>query len=260
MKTTATRSLILFAAILGFTAVGAFAQRSNLTRGQWKLTEAYNRAVTRSMAFIDIDKSLTKFTGNTGCNGMFGTMSVRGRSIRLSSVGTTKRFCKLMEGNVAEETYLKALSETAAFKADTRTLYFFDRRGRRLLTFTRVADALDEGSGSLGDSKWVLEQIKNRQPFAALPYAFINFDEQKGSAGGDSSCNVFGGSYTAKGSSISITDVIATMRACVEDNKMAVEREMLDGLRTADRYEIREGRLYLYRRAELLLTFRGDKK
>jgi heat shock protein HslJ len=50
------------------------------------------------------------------------------------------------------------------------------------------------------------------------------------------------------------------MRACVEDNKMSVEREMLDGLRAARKYEIRDDRLYLYRGSELLLTFRGEDK
>ena len=260
MTYTATRLFIVITAIIGLTAVPTFAQRSNLTRGQWKLTEAYNRAVTRSAAFIDIEEGLTKFNGNTGCNGMVGTMSVRGRSIHLSSVATTKRYCKLMGGNVVEGTFLKALNDTATFAANARTLRLYDRRGRQILTFTRVADASGEATAALGDRKWVLEQIKNRQTFAALPYAFVNFDESKGSAGGNSGCNVFGGSYTAKGSSIRITDVIGTMRACEEDNKMAVEREMFDGLRNADRYEIRDDRLYLYRRSELLLTFRGEKK
>jgi heat shock protein HslJ len=50
------------------------------------------------------------------------------------------------------------------------------------------------------------------------------------------------------------------MRACIEDRRMEIERGFLDGLRTADRYEIRADRLYLYRREKLLLTFQGRKK
>jgi len=41
---------------------------------------------------------------------------------------------------------------------------------------------------------------------------------------------------------------------------MAVERDMLDGLRVARRFDIRDGRLFLYRGNDLLLTFRGENK
>jgi heat shock protein HslJ len=86
------------------------------------------------------------------------------------------------------------------------------------------------------------------------------FDKNKGSAGGNSSCNVFGGSYTATGRTLKITEVISTMRACIEDDRMSIEREFLDGLRQANRYEIERGKLMLYRNQRLLLTFDGERK
>ena len=41
---------------------------------------------------------------------------------------------------------------------------------------------------------------------------------------------------------------------------MNIERDFLDGLRSADRYEVKGDKLMLYRRNKLLLTFTGRKK
>jgi len=164
-----------------------------------------------------------------------------------------------MAGNIPESTFLKALEDATRYSQTNGTLRLMDRRGRTVLRLTRVRNE-QPTLGRLQDRKWVLEQIKGRQTFVPLPYAFVNFDAQKGSAGGNSGCNVFGGNYKASGSSITISNIISTMRACIEDDKMAVERDMLDGLRVARRFDIRDGRLFLYRGNDLLLTFRGENK
>jgi heat shock protein HslJ len=144
---------------------------------------------------------------------------------------------------------------------DTLELY---RRNHLVMKFTAIAreypDSSDSSMIRLEDGKWMLEQIGTRVNIKALPEAFVVFDEKKYSAGGNSSCNVFGGSYTATGDRLRITNVISTMRACIEDERMQVEREFLDGLRNANRFVVRDGRLMLYRGNEILLTFRGEKK
>ncbi|MEP6787873.1 MAG: META domain-containing protein [Acidobacteriota bacterium] len=258
MRFTATRSFLLLSALILFASAGVFAKSGKLDNTQWKLVEANGKAVTNSSAAIDINGDSTKFTGSTGCNRMFGGLWVRGINIGFQNIGTTKMMCKLMAGNVAEGEFLKALGDARRFRVNG-DLRLLDGRGRTLLRFTRVRS--DQGGAiRLQDKKWVLESIKGRQTFVALPYAFINFDADKGGAGGDSSCNVYGGNYSVHGKSIAITNVISTMRACIEDDKMSVEREMLDGLRKATRFEIKDNSLSLYRSKELLLTFRGENK
>jgi heat shock protein HslJ len=170
-----------------------------------------------------------------------------------------------MAGNVAESVYTDALKNAASYRRNGNVLRMYDRRGRKTLEFTRILggdrdDSDDTDRWELEDRKWVLEQIRGRQTLVALPKAFLNFDERKGSAGGDTSCNVFGGSYRTSGETIAFTDIIGTMRACVEDDRMSVERDFMDGLRAANRYEIRNGRLYLFKGKQILLTFRGDNK
>jgi heat shock protein HslJ len=50
------------------------------------------------------------------------------------------------------------------------------------------------------------------------------------------------------------------MRACIEDERMKIERDFLDGLEKANRYEIQREKLMLYQSNRLLLTFKGEAK
>jgi heat shock protein HslJ len=112
----------------------------------------------------------------------------------------------------------------------------------------------------LEDRKWILASLNGSAIPKVEQEAFLVFDPAKGSAGGDTSCNAYGGSYKVNGNKISITQIISTMRACIEDERMNIERGFLDGLRSADRYEIKADELMLYRRNKLMLTFVGRRK
>jgi len=259
MKRTATLFFTFTLMIIG--ATEGFGQRRLLENTTWRLVEAAGASVTRSSAALSFDAAAMAFSGNTGCNSMSGTVSIRGKNIAFGPVRTTRRACKLAEGNVAESVVLSGIKNTRTFDARGNSLRLYDRRGRIVLRFTRDDGREDGGDASrLDDRKWVLEQIKGRQTFVALPYAFLNLDAERMSAGGDTSCNPFGGRYTVRGDSIRFTNIMSTMRACIEDNKMSVERDLLDGLRAADRFEISGNRLLLYQGRALQLTFRGEKK
>ncbi len=126
-----------------------------------------------------------------------------------------------------------------------------------------VKQAPITGSGpkvELESVRWVLESIKNRKTFAPIKGVFISFDTSRQSAGGNGGCNVFGGGYSVAGSRIAIRDIVSTMRACIDDGSMDTEQAFFDALRAANRFEIRNRYLFLYRGKELLLTLRGEDK
>jgi heat shock protein HslJ len=257
MKKTATSFLTLSFILL--TGMAAFGQKRTLDSTNWKLVEANGRRITNTAASISFNGDASTFGGNTGCNSASGSVDIRGRNIDFGAIRTTKRACKLMAGNVDEGTFLSGLENARRFDVTGDMLRLYDRRGRTLLRFKRAM--VESGDATrLDDRKWVLEQIQGRQTFVPLPYAFVVFDPRKMSAGGNDSCNSFGGSYSVTDGRIAITHIIHTMMACTKDNKMSVEQDMLEGLQQADRYEIRDERLMLYHGRELLLTFRGDKK
>jgi heat shock protein HslJ len=119
------------------------------------------------------------------------------------------------------------------------------------------------GSGdfTLEGAKWLLTEIKGEEIGEIETIPFINFDSEKKSAGGNTGCNVFGGNYEVlAGDKIRLFDTISTMRACIEDDRMEVERGFMSGLQNANRYEIKGKTLKLFRDKELLLEFRGEKK
>lgn len=112
----------------------------------------------------------------------------------------------------------------------------------------------------LEDKKWVLESIAGKAIVLSASKPFVNFDVAKGSLGGDTGCNVFGGSLAVKDNLIDASNMISTMRACEEDDRMTIERQLLDGLEKADRFEIEGNKLTLFEKNAILLTFVGEKK
>jgi heat shock protein HslJ len=114
------------------------------------------------------------------------------------------------------------------------------------------------GEIRLEDKKWVLETLNGKPVEGTKP--FISFDAGKQSAGGDTGCNVFGGSYAVSGDTIRIFDTISTMRACIEDDRMDVERKFMEALQNANRFEIKNGKLLLYRKGKLLVILKGESK
>ncbi len=130
---------------------------------------------------------------------------------------------------------------------------------RFVLKFSAAAKTVSDGENSntvkLEDKKWILTSIAGKPVPKTETVPFLVFDKQKSSAGGDSGCNVFGGSYKAGDDKISITEIISTQRACIEDERMNIEREFLGGLQKATRFEIKAGKLNLYEGDVPLLTF-----
>lgn len=258
------QNLILTIAIITSASAAAFPQANRISNIQWTLTHANGKAAANYRAYFEIDSDQSKFTGNAGCNRMFGGVMVRNNRVTFSNVATTKMMCKLPDGSVPERSFLNAMEKAATYAQFVNTLFLYDRNRRTLLRFKRLVKQAPEDpvvSGTkLESRKWMLESIKNRRTFAAIKGVFINFDREKQSAGGNAGCNVFGGSYSSSKSAIRITEIISTMRACTEGDKMDLEREFLDGLRSANRYEMKAGRLFLYNGRRLLLTLRGEAK
>jgi heat shock protein HslJ len=161
----------------------------------------------------------------------------------------------------AEADLIKTLPTiTRHNRSGERDVFF--ARGRAVMELRLLPDAelppIKEAL-QLHSRKWLLTAIKGRE-LSKPTEAFLNFDRAKGSAGGNSGCNVFGGNYTDERGKLKIFGVISTMRACIEDERMNIERAFMDAIESANRYEIRAGVLNLYKGSELLLTLRGVPK
>ena len=248
------RVLIFLTAVSLLMSLTASAQNNRKETVRWKPIEANGEKIVVTNAYIDITQGERRFTGNTGCNTMSGAITMGRSNITIRPAIMTRRACKLMAGSIAEDTFIEALKAAVRYSQRGSFLTLYNRRGRAVLKFQAVTD---ETSDELANTKWYLESISSRPRLTPAKDVFVQFNREKGSAGGNSGCNSFGGSYSTRGRSIAITEVISTMRACIEDRKMEVERELFDGLKKANRYTVSRGKLSLYQNSKLLLTFRS---
>ena len=247
--------------IMAAATVASFAQAGHIGTRQWKLVEVDGINVgSSSRAYLELNLNQSRFMGNTGCNRMFGSVDVQGRRLDFSNVGTTRMACVEPRARRIETAFVKALENADRFRERGNSLELYDRNRLVLRLSSATKQPPQDSTVGLEDRKWVLDAIAGAPVGKLGRTAFLVFDKQKLSAGGNSSCNVFGGSYTAKGSTLKITDVVSTMRACVEDERMTIERQFLDGLQKANRFEIAKDKLMLYRDKRLLLTLKGEVK
>jgi len=106
----------------------------------------------------------------------------------------------------------------------------------------------------LYNTKWVLKKIYNNGKEETVnTKAFIRFDREKGSAGGNGSCNSFGSNATITGQEVSFKNIFSTKMYC--EQVQQIENNFLGSLEKINRYEIKDDSLFLYRDKQLLLQF-----
>jgi heat shock protein HslJ len=233
------------------------AQALDLPSGEWRLSELNGRRVVDSKAHIVIDVNAARISGNAGCNRMFGTVAGGKGKIVFSKIGSTKMFCADAAANRIENEFLAALSRVTRYHEDETTLSLV-ARGRVVakLSAVRKMPPQEPPATTLEGVKWMIDTVAGKKVTGPAAAAFIRFDAEKKRSGGDTGCNAFGGTYSVKGDKIAVTDVISTMRACIEDDRMTIERQFLDALRDANRFAIADGKLTLFRGPKPLITFR----
>jgi heat shock protein HslJ len=243
-------------------ATGVFAQTDQIGGRRWKLVQINGSNVGTSAAYFELSADRTRFSGNAGCNRIFGSVDIRRDTINFSKVGITRMACANRRVQKLETEFVRALENADRYERRGASLTLFVRR-RAVMKLEAPGKQNSEtpaDTARIEDKKWALEAIAGAPVSKIGQSAFLVFDRDKQSAGGNSSCNVFGGTYSLSGNALKITDVVSTMRACIEDNRMKIERQFLDSLAKTNRYEIHAGKLNLYQGKRLLLTFKGVSK
>jgi heat shock protein HslJ len=105
-----------------------------------------------------------------------------------------------------------------------------------------LAACVPAGTGNqLAGTSWRLVSIDgNTQVGAAIGGQDVTliFDAD-GGAGGSSGCNSYGGSYTVKANgSISFSDIVSTLMACMDGGIMEIEASYFAALNAATHYVI----------------------
>ena len=111
----------------------------------------------------------------------------------------------------------------------------------------------------LYDTKWSLTKIyDNGKDDTVNTKAFIRFNKEKGSSGGNGSCNSFGSDATVNGNEVSFKNIFSTKMYC--DQLQQIENKYFGKLEKANRFEIKNYSLTLYRDKKKLLEFKAEEK
>ena len=112
-------------------------------------------------------------------------------------------------------------------------------------------------STPLYNTKWSLRKIhENGKEEIVNTKAFIRFDKEKGSAGGNGSCNSFGSSTTINANEVSFKNIFSTKMYC--EAVQQIETSFFNRLENANRFGIKDKILSLYHDKELLLEFSAE--
>src|SRR5262245_50564259 len=91
---------------------------------------------------------------------------------------------------------------------------------------------------ALYNTKWSLKRIHTDSTIHEVSgKAFIKFNEEKKSAGGNGSCNTFGSTITVSGNTLRFSDVFSTKMYC--EDVQATEDLFFKRLHDVNRYEVR---------------------
>lgn len=260
------RTLFDLVAIIVFSTISCFAQAENLSNVRWQLVEANRKPVTNSTAYFEINEGRKAFVGNSGCNEISGAVAVRTTRIDFTGILSARKSCKPTAGRISDQEFTGALRAATRYRQTGNNLSLSDRRGRTILGFKMLVkppppdQSRKIDAASLSDRKWMLEAVNHPRKIIATKGPFVVFDSKKASLSGYTGCNIFNGRLSVTKQEMSVTELNSTERACPDDDKIEVERGFLGGLRNVSRFEIRDGRLFLYENEKLLLTLSADAK
>ena len=105
----------------------------------------------------------------------------------------------------------------------------------------------------LEETSWVLVSYGG---IPVLPKTQPSLNFENGKAGGNSSCNHFGGDYRVRGNTIIFGNLAWTLMACQDDGVMAQEQAYMQMLGGELRYEIVDGQLILTSESGALLVYK----
>lgn len=122
-----------------------------------------------------------------------------------------------------------------------------------VLVFLAGCSAFPATTDPLDGTSWELYAFRKTRPIDG-PTLTISFEN--GQVGGNAGCNSYGGSYEVDGEKLTISEVFATLMACLEPEGMMEQEAMfLQFLGDAQRFEMADGQLQLFRSDGEALTF-----
>lgn len=124
-------------------------------------------------------------------------------------------------------------------------------RLKKVLARVKSENSMMPTTQNLSGTDWKLMRIEGQN--VNTDKAFIRFDEAKNTVGGNGGCNGFGGKLSKSGSQIEISQVFSTKMFCEATSE--IENKFLGNLDRVTKYQITDGKLFLYVEEKVVLEF-----
>jgi heat shock protein HslJ len=188
-----------------------------------------------------------KLDGSSGCNSYFATYTRDGQRLSIDQPGRTLIGCA--EPITQQETrFLESLIFVESFTVADDKLTIAYQGGE--LHFTAAPPVTDL---PLTGTLWQLTTFVQpgiAQSTVTGTSVTATFKDD-GTVGGTTGCNHYGGKYITDGPQITISEVMQTMRGCIDQNVMDQETRYLTALRAATAWTITG--------STLVLTYEGGE-
>ena len=126
-----------------------------------------------------------------------------------------------------------------------------------LLSAFVIKNENNTGAKSLYDKKWMLRKIHTDSGVHELvTKAFIKFNLETKSAGGNGSCNTFGSSFSITNNNISFKNIFSTKMYC--EGAQDTEDSFFKQLGKVNRFKLKDKNLVFYHGDDILLEFQSE--
>jgi heat shock protein HslJ len=112
-----------------------------------------------------------------------------------------------------------------------------------------------QATSNIYANAWQLTRIEGKE--INTTKAYIEFNEKDARFGGNTGCNRMSGSFTKTDSSIKFSQIISTKMFCQDTSE--VENAFTRNLEKAARFEIKDGKLYLFADETTVLEFTAKR-
>ncbi|CAM1339275.1 META domain-containing protein [Tenacibaculum aestuarii] len=209
--------------------------------GEWSVTSLYDREFneTTNAPSLTIDLNKNRVSGNDSCNNYTGQISnITSQSLKIKTVTTTRRMCFIMD---VANSYNKALGEINTYLIKGNNLIFFNKEGKKTVSFTKSVKKESEASLN-GD--WIAARIEGAPINRMLKTPRIKISLEEMRLSGNNGCN----DYTALINKISedkieIGHIAATQKMCRD---MQIGADYLKMLQSSVSFEVKEDLLKFY--------------
>lgn len=121
-----------------------------------------------------------------------------------------------------------------------------------LIPLVLLGSSCTAAPSGLTDSEWKLVSFSSagaQTPLVPGSSITVRF-QRDGQLGGSGGCNSYGAAYQLSGSSLSVSSIVSTEMACLQEGIMEQEQRYFAALQSASRFELSGGNLIIWYEGE----------